>query len=281
MERFYKKSTADFYTLIFLLFLSVGTIVLDYKYNQITYIRSVINDLIVYPIDRISNLPRSFINQLIAESSNIKDLELELKILEKENMYLKIQVQELNSLKDENTRLRKISKASIITSKKQTIVKVISNTASPNKRVVSIDKGEKYGVYIGQNVIGVDGLVGQVIETAFVSSKVILITESTHTVPAVVDRTGDNILVTGHADDGKLIVPYAQMGVDIVIGDVISTSGLANRFKAKIPIGIVIKKTSNRDKEFSDIEIKPFEKVGQMSELILIWDYKPKDKVNE
>ena len=34
-------------------------------------------------------------------------------------------------------------------------------------------------------------------------------------------------------------------------------------------------------KEFSEIEIKPFEKVGQMSELILIWDYKPKDKANE
>ena len=74
MERFYKKSTADFYTLIFLLFLSVSTIVLDYKYNQITYIRSVINDLIVYPIDRLSNLPRSFINQLIEESNSIKQL---------------------------------------------------------------------------------------------------------------------------------------------------------------------------------------------------------------
>jgi len=281
MERFYKKSTVDFYTLILLVFLSIGTIVLDYKYNQITYIRSVINDLIVYPIDRMSSLPKSFINQLISESSNIKDLELELKILKKENMYLKIQVQELNSLKDENTRLRKISKASNVTSKKQTIVKVISNTASPNKRVVSIDKGEKYGVYIGQNVIGVNGLIGQVIETAFVSSKVILITEPTHTIPAVVDRTGDNILVIGHTDDGKLIVPYAEMGIDVVVGDIISTSGLGNRFKAKIPIGIVIKKTSNRDKEFSDIEIKPFEKIGQMSELILIWDYKPKDKDNE
>ncbi|MDC0089007.1 rod shape-determining protein MreC [Gammaproteobacteria bacterium] len=281
MERFYKKSTADFYTLIFLLFLSVSTIVLDYKYNQITYIRSVINDLIVYPIDRLSNLPRSFINQLIEESNSIKQLELELKILEKENIYLKIKLQELNSLRDENTRLRKISKASNITSKKQTIVKVISNTASPNKRVISIDKGEKYGVYIGQNVIGVNGLIGQVIETAFVSSKVILITEPTHTVPAVVDRTGTNILVTGHIDNGKLIVPYAEMGIDIVVGDIISTSGLANRFKAKIPIGEVIKKTSNRDKEFSAIEIKPFEKIGEMSELILIWDYKPKDEVNE
>jgi len=281
MERFYKKSTADFYTLIFLLLLSISTIILDYKYNQITYIRFVINDLIIYPINKVSSLPKIFINELITESSDIKNLELELKILEKENIYLKIKLQELNSLRSENIRLRKISKASNITSKKQTIVKVISNTASPNKRVVSIDKGEKYGVYIGQNVIGVDGLVGQVIETAFVSSKVILITESTHTIPAVVDRTGDNILVTGHTDDGKLIVPYAEMGVDIIVGDVISTSGVANRFKAKIPIGIVVKKTSNRDKEFSDIEIKPFEKIGQMSELILIWDYKPKDKVNE
>ena len=281
MERFYKKSTADFYTLIFLLLLSISTIILDYKYNQITYIRFVINDLIIYPINKVSSLPKTFINELITESSDIKNLELELKILEKENIYLKIKLQELNSLRSENIRLRKISKASNITSKKQTIVKVISNTASPNKRVVSIDKGEKYGVYIGQNVIGVDGLVGQVIETAFVSSKVILITESTHTIPAVVDRTGDNILVTGHTDDGKLIVPYAEMGVDIIVGDVISTSGVANRFKAKIPIGIVVKKTSNRDKEFSDIEIKPFEKIGQMSELILIWDYKPKDKVDE
>ena len=281
MERFYQKSTADFYTLIFLFFLSIGTIVLDYKYNQITYIRAVINDLVVYPIDRLSNLPRAFINELIEESSSIKNLELEVEILEKENMYLKIQLQELNSLRDENTRLRKISKASNITSKKQTIVKVISNTASPNKRVVSIDKGEKYGVYIGQNVIGVNGLVGQVIETAFVSSKVILITEPTHTIPAVVDRTGANILVSGDANDSKLIAPYAEIGIDIVNGDIISTSGIGNRFKAKIPIGIVVKKTSNRDKEFSDIEIKPFEKIGQMSELILIWDYKPKDKINE
>ena len=281
MERFYKKSTADFYTLTFLVFLSIGTIILDYKYNQITYIRSVINDLVVYPIDKLSNLPRSFINNLIKEASDVKSLEIQLENLEKENIYLKIKLQELNSLRDENTRLRKISKASNITSKKQTIVKVINNTASPNKRVVSIDKGEKYGVYIGQNVIGVNGLVGQVIETAFVSSKVILITEPTHNTPAVINRTGTNILVTGHANDEKLVVPYAEIGIDIMIGDVISTSGLANRFKAKIPIGTVTKKTSNRDKDFSEIEIKPFEKVGRMSELILIWDYKPKDKDDE
>ena len=62
---------------------------------------------------------------------------------------------------------------------------------------------------------------------------------------------------------------------------IISTSGIAGRFKGKIPIGVVTKKTSNRDKKFSEIEIKPYEKIGQMSELILIWDYKPKVENNE
>ena len=281
MERFYKKSTADFYTLVFLIFLSITTIVLDYKYNQITYIRSIINDLIVYPIDKLSNLPRSFMNELIRESSNIEDLERQLMVLEKENISLKIQLQELNSLKDENTRLREISKASSILSQKQTIAKVINNTASPNKRVVAIDKGEKHGIYIGQNVIGVNGLVGQIIDKAFLSSKVILITDPSHTIPSVVNRTGENILVSGHETAGILVVQYAEMSIDIVEGDIISTSGIAGRFKSKIPIGIVTKKMSNRDKKFSEIEIKPFEKIGQMSELILIWDYKPKVKTDE
>ena len=211
MERFYKKSTADFYTLVFLIFLSITTIILDYRYNQITYIRSIINDLVIYPIDKISNLPRSLINELIRESSNIEDLERQLRVLGKENISLKIQLQELNLLKDENIRLRKISKASNITSKKQTIVKVINNTASPNKRVVAIDKGEKHGIYVGQNVIGVNGLVGQIIDTAFLSSKVILITDPSHTIPAVVNRTGVNILVSGHINEGILIVPYLSL----------------------------------------------------------------------
>ena len=107
MERFYKKSTADFYTLVFLLLLSILTITLDYKYNQITYIRSIITDLIVYPIDQLSSMPKSLLNDAIRESSNLDELENTIALLKKENMNLKIKLQELASLKDENTRLRK------------------------------------------------------------------------------------------------------------------------------------------------------------------------------
>ena len=281
MNRLYQKSTAEFYTFLVLVALSITTLILDHKYNQISQIRSAINDLIVYPIEKISNLPRSIINEAIRESSNVDDLEEKISNLEQENLILKIQLQELGSLRGENIRLRKITRESIITSKKQTIVKVINNSASPNKKVVLIDKGKSHGIYIGQNVIGTKGLVGQIIEVNSLSSKVVLITEPSHDVPGQINRTGEKIIISGSQGKRKLIVNYANTNSDIQEGDVVSTSGIGNRFKPMIPIGKIIRVSNELNVEFKKIEIIPFENPENMPELILIWDYKPKETNNE
>ena len=281
MNRLYQKSTAEFYTFLVLVVLSITTLILDHKYNQISQIRSAINDLIVYPIEKISNLPRSIINEAIRESSNVDDLEEKISNLEQENLILKIQLQELGSLRGENIRLRKITRESITTSKKQTIVKVINNSASPNKKVVLIDKGKSHGIYIGQNVIGTKGLVGQIIEVNSLSSKVVLITEPSHDVPGQINRTGEKVIISGSQEKRKLIVNYANTNSDIQEGDVVSTSGIGNRFKPMIPIGKIIRVSNELNVEFKKIEIIPFENPENMPELILIWDYKPKETNNE
>ena len=281
MNLFYQKSTAEFYTFLVLVALSITTLILDHKYNQISQIRSAINDLIVYPIEKISNLPRSIINEAIRESSNVDELEEKIFNLEQENLNLKIQLQELGSLRGENIRLRKITRESITTSKKQTIVKVINNSASPNKKVILIDKGKNHGIYIGQNVIGTKGLVGQIIEVNSLSSKVILITEPSHDVPGQINRTGEKIIISGSQEKRKLIVNYANTNTDIQEGDVVSTSGIGNRFKPMIPIGKITRVSDELNVEFKKIEIIPFENPENMPELILIWDYKPKETNNE
>ena len=281
MNLFYQKSTAEFYTFLVLVALSITTLILDHKYNQISQIRSAINDLIVYPIEKISNLPRSIINEAIRESSNVDELEEKISNLEQENLNLKIQLQELGSLRGENIRLRKITRESITTSKKQTIVKVINNSASPNKKVILIDKGKNHGIYIGQNVIGTKGLVGQIIEVNSLSSKVILITEPSHDVPGQINRTGEKIIISGSQEKRKLIVNYANTNTDIQEGDVVSTSGIGNRFKPMIPIGKITRVSNELNAEFKKIEIIPFENPENMPELILIWDYKPKETNNE
>ena len=281
MNRFSQKSTNQFYVFIVLILLSITILVLDHRYKKITQIRSTINDLVVYPIERLSNLPKLILEEAIRESSDIESLEEKLSLLRKENLDLKIKLQELESLKGENIRLRKITKESSILSNKQTIVKVINTSASPTKKVILIDKGKKHGIYLGQNVIGTNGLVGQIIETNSLSSKVILITEPTHDIPGQINRTGQKVIVSGSGDKEKLMINYANINSDILVGDVISTSGIANRFKPKIPIGTVTKVGDNLDAEFKEAEIQPFEYPEKMPELILIWDYKPKETNNE
>jgi len=102
MQLFYKKSTQDFYIFLFLIILSVSAIILDNKYKQINYIRSIINDVIIYPIDLISSIPKSIVELLVIESKEGPDLQLKITKLEDENLNLKIKLQELQSLKDEN-----------------------------------------------------------------------------------------------------------------------------------------------------------------------------------
>ena len=282
MERIYKKSTKEFYTLIILIILSITTIILDYKYNKVTYIRSLMNDLIIYPIHNMSILPKSLFSSFMTEYKDVEILENEISELKKENLNLKIKLQELAQLKEENNRLRNIQKKSENVAKKQTIVKVISNSASPNKKLVVIDKGTNQGIYIGQNVIGVKGLIGQVIETGFVSSKVILINDVNHNVPGEVNRTGEKVIISGSKDNNQLTINYAPVDTTIEKGDVISTSGIAERFKPKIPIGKVNLVEKDPEKRFSKIEIEAFENLNNISELILIWDYKPsKEGTNE
>jgi rod shape-determining protein MreC len=276
MQLFYKKSTQDFYIFLFLIILSVSTIILDNKYKQINYIRSIINDVIIYPINVISSTPKSIIELLILESQEGPDLRLEITKLQDENLNLKIKLQELQSLKDENLRLRNMAKESAIISNKQILVKVISASAHPSKKIISIDKGRKEAVFEGQNVLGLKGLIGQVIEVNYLSSKVLLISDLNHNVPAQITRTGEKLIVSGMGRDDKLRVSYAPLNMDIKIGDIVATSGIANRFKLNIPIGIISDVIYNQDKNFVEAIVVPYENIGNIAELILIWDYIPK-----
>ncbi|MBC8299148.1 MAG: rod shape-determining protein MreC [Pelagibacterales bacterium] len=276
MQLFYKKSTQDFYIFLFLIILSVSTIILDNKYKKINYIRSIISDVIIYPIDVISSTPKSIIELFVLESQEGPDLQLKITKLQDENLNLKIKLQELQSLKDENLRLRNIAKESTIIANKQTLVKVISASAHPNKKIISIDKGRKESVFEGQNVLGLKGLIGQVIEVNYLSSKVLLISDLNHNVPAQITRTGEKLIVSGMGSDDRLRVSYAPLNMDIKIGDVVATSGIADRFKLNIPIGKISDVIYNQDKNFVEAIVLPYENIGNIAELILIWDYIPK-----
>ena len=275
MERIYKKSTKDFYSLILLLSLSIATIIIDHKYNQADYARSFINDIIVYPLYNLSSIPRNIITSFMKEQEDIEILNSQIKDLKAENMSLKIKLQEFDSLKEENERLLAIEKKSLTSTKKQKIAKVLNNSASPTRKIAIIDKGQNDGLFKSQNVIGVNGLIGQIVELNMMSSKIILINDINHNVPGNISRTGEKVIIAGSSGDNDLMIQFTPIDTDIKVGDIITTSGVAGRFKSNIPIGKVVSITKDPEKKFSDIDVKAFENLNNLSDVILIWDYQP------
>lgn len=265
----FKKSVTNFYLLIFLIILSISSIVLDIKYSNSNYIRIYVNDFIINPIQYLARTPSMFFSSFIIEKETIAELKEEIDRLEKEKISMKINLQRLDVLESQVSRLRGIRQNLDDEIKNIKIAEITGTNVIANKKSIQINIGSDYNLIVGQTVMGVNGLLGQIIEVNMYSSKVLLITDSNSNVPAKIARTGQQIIVKGGAEDNLLEVPFLPNDSDIQIGDLIITSGQANRFIPSLKIGRVKDVIKNDGERFIQAIIDPLEKVENISEAVI------------
>jgi len=265
----FKKSVTNFYLLIFLITLSISSIVLDIKYSNSNYIRIYINDFIINPIQYLARTPSMFFSSFMVEKETIAELKEEIEKLEKENISMKINLQRLDVLESQVSRLRGIRQNLDNEIKNIKIAEITETNVIPNKKSIQINVGSNYDLIVGQTVMGVNGLLGQIVEVNMYTSKVLLITDSTSNVPAKISRTGQQIIVKGGAEENLLEVPFLPNDSDIKTGDLVITSGQANRFIPSLKIGRVKDVIKNDGERFIQAIIDPIEKVEKISEAII------------
>lgn len=265
----FKKSVTNFYLLIFLIILSISSIVLDIKYSNSNYIRIYVNDFIINPIQYLARTPSMFFSSFIIEKETIAELKEEIDRLEKEKISMKINLQRLDVLESQVSRLSGIRQNLDDEIKNIKIAEITGTNVIANKKSIQINIGSDYNLIVGQTVMGVNGLLGQIIEVNMYSSKVLLITDSNSNVPAKIARTGQQIIVKGGAEDNLLEVPFLPNDSDIQIGDLIITSGQANRFIPSLKIGKVKDVIKNDGERFIQAIIDPLEKVENISEAVI------------
>ena len=265
----FKKSVTNFYLLVFLSVLSISSVVLDIKYSNSNYIRIYINDFIINPIQYLARTPSMFFSSFMTEKETIAELKEEIERLEKENVSMKINLQRLDVLESQVSRLRGIRKNLDNEIKNIKIAEITETNVIPNKKSIQINVGSNYDLIVGQTVMGVNGLLGQIVEVNMYTSKVLLITDSDSNVPAKIGRTGQQIIVKGGAEDNLLEVPFLPNDSDIKTGDLIITSGQANRFIPSLKIGIVKDVIKNDGERFIQAIIDPLEKIENISEAVI------------
>jgi len=273
----FKKSVTNFYLLIFLISLSIISIVIDLKYPSTNNIRVIINDFIVNPIQYIVKTPSNFFYSLVEEKEAINQLRLKIDKLQEDNKVMKINLQRLDILQNEIDRLRSIKSKMTKKIENIKIAKIIQRDAIPNKESIKMSIGLKDYIKIGQTVMGTNGLVGQVVEVSMYSSKVLLITDINSNVPAIITRTGKQIIVKGRSQDDLLEISFLNNDTDVRSGDLIVTSGQAGRFIASLNIGRVIEIIRNEGERFATVIIEPSEYINNINEVIVTLDeYKDK-----
>ena len=268
----FKHSVTNFYLLLFFIGLSVSSVVLDIKYSNSNYIRIIINDFLITPIQYLASTPSTFFSKFVEEKKTVEQLKQKIEELEKQNTAMKINLQRIDVLENEVSRLRSIKNQMDNNLKNIKIAQITQKDVIPNKKSVQINIGSNYKTRVGQTVMGVNGLLGQVVEVNVYSSKVLLITDNDSNVPAKIARTGQQIIIKGRSQDNLLEVSFFPNDSEVESGDLIITSGQANRFIPSLKIGRVVEVIRNEGERFSQVIIKPLEDADKVSEVILSAD---------
>ena len=272
----FKKSVTNFYLLLFLISLSILSIIVDLKYTSTNFTRTVVNDFIVSPIQYVVKTPSSFFYSLLEETETIAQLETKIERLEKDNKMMKMNLQKIDILEDEVSRLRSIKRVMSKKFENIQIAKVIQVDVIPNKESIKINIGSNDKVIKGQTVMGANGLIGQIVEVSLYSSKVLLITDISSNVPAIITRTGKQVIIKGRSQDNLLEISFTD-DTDIKSGDLIVTSGQAGRFIASLNIGRIVEIEMNVGERFAEVVVEPSEYIENINEVIVTPDeYKDK-----
>jgi rod shape-determining protein MreC len=230
----------------------------------------------VSPIQYVVKTPSSFFYGLLEETETIAQLESKIERLEKENKMMKMNLQKIDILEDEVSRLRSIKRIMSKKFENIQIAKVMQGDVIPNKESIKINIGSNDKVIMGQTVMGANGLIGQIVEVALYSSKVLLITDVNSNVPAIITRTGKQVIIKGRSQDDLLEISFTD-DTDIKSGDLIVTSGQAGRFIASLNIGRIVKIDMNEGDRFAQVLVEPSEYIENINEVIVTPDeYKDK-----
>ncbi len=152
--------------------------------------------------------------------------------------------------------------------------RVIAHDPSSMVNAVIIDRGTEQGVQKGMAVVAERGIVGQVQEAYGKVAKVLLTTDVSSTVTGIVQRSRVQGVVTGKAD-GTLSMQFVSKESDILVGDLIVTSGLGGGFPKGLAIGQVKKVTSNDQDLFKDVILVPTSQVNTLEGVLVILDFLP------
>jgi rod shape-determining protein MreC len=261
---------------------AVALMLADHRLPQIEMVRAGLS-VAVYPIQWLVNLPVSAGEWLTESLASRQSLLEENASLQAQYLLLKARTQKYLALEAENMRLRELLDSSFRfrVGERMLIAELLAVASDPFSQQIVIDKGTRHGVFIGQPVLDADGVMGQVVHTGPLSSRVMLLSDPNHALPVQVNRNGLRAIAVGTGSGHLLEIIDLPTNADIHAGDLLVTSGLGGRFPPGYPVGTVLSVDPSPGQPFAQVRVQPSAHLDRSREVLLVWpsDQEASDKL--
>lgn len=250
--------------------LALGLIIVDKRYDHLGKIRRVLS-IVAYPLQIAVASPFQGWDWF-RESVTTRDaLRVDKARLEAELRLAQFRLQRYEALEAESLRLRALRDNTAGVGDRFIIGNVMDVDLDAFRERVLVDRGAQDGVFVGQAVLDSGGVLGQVARVGQLTAEVILLSDPTHAVPVQVNRNGLRTVAVGTGDVGRLKLPYLPTSADVVVGDLLVTSGLGGGFPAGYPVGTVSEVKRDPAQSLADVDVKPAAALDRSREVMFVW----------
>ncbi|MDF3022182.1 MAG: hypothetical protein K0Q92_3485 [Steroidobacteraceae bacterium] len=225
----------------------------------------------VYPLQLAVNSPSAAWHWLEESFTTRETLQAEVDRLRGQLRDQQLITMRQAALAQENATLRGLNSLLPDVIEKRLIGEVISVEVSTLRQRLVVNRGGNNGVFKAQPVVTGTGVLGQVFRTGPFSSEIILITDAEHALPVQVLRSGVRTIALGTGRATSLELPYVPQNYDVVVGDVLVTSGLGRVFPFGLPVARVTKVERDPTQPLARIHAAPMAGIESDREVLFIW----------
>jgi len=145
--------------------------------------------------------------------------------------------------------------------------RIIGFPPENESRTVTIDRGSRAGIKPDEGVVAASGVVGRIAEVGPFSSTVLLITDYTSRIPAIVERGRWWGIAQGNLTSVRM--QYVSQDARLRIGDVVVT-GNGRSFSSGIPIGTVVEIDRSDAALYQTAVLRPAVALGALDRVVVV-----------
>ena len=255
-------------------FISIVLLIVDSRVEMLKGVRMV-TGTVLYPLQMAALMPRDAMTGMAKYFTSVSALQSEVRDLRTAQVtnaqtYQKAQLQIA-----ENAQLRKLLGAREALPVPSLMAEILYDARDSSTRKIVIDRGGQSEIRLGLPVIDGSGVVGQVTRVFPFTSEVTLLTDKEQAIPVQVLRNGLRSVAYGRGQSGLLDLRFVAPNADILVGDVLITSGLDGVYPAGLAVAKVIKVENSAAGAFGEVLCQPLAGIDRHRQLLVLMALPP------